>query len=33
VAPVLGTARARELRAQLWRLESLQVADLRLAAA
>jgi 2-methylcitrate dehydratase PrpD len=33
VAPVLGTARARELRAQLWRLESLPVADLRLAAA
>jgi len=31
VAPVLGTARARELRAQLWRLETLQVADLRLA--
>lgn len=33
VAPVLGTARARELRAQLWRLETLPVASLRLAAA
>lgn len=31
VAPVLGGARARELLGQLWRLEALQVADLRLA--
>lgn len=32
-APVLGAARARELRAQLWRLEGLAIADLRLASA
>ena len=31
-APVLGEARARDLLAKLWRLESLAVADLRLAA-
>ena len=33
VAPVLGGERTRELRGQLWRLEALQVADLRLASA
>ncbi|MBZ0250741.1 MAG: MmgE/PrpD family protein, partial [Burkholderiales bacterium] len=31
-APVLGEARARDLLAKLWRLESLAVSDLRLAA-
>jgi 2-methylcitrate dehydratase PrpD len=33
VSPVLGAQRADELRGLLWRLESLQVADLRLASA
>jgi 2-methylcitrate dehydratase PrpD len=32
-APVLGPERARELRGMLWRLETLAVADLRLASA